>query len=532
MTTGRIVIIGAGVGGLTTAALLAKAGYDVTVLEAQAYAGGSAGTFFHQGYRFEAGATVAGGFQPNGPHWVAAQALGIEWNVRLHEPAWVVHLPDRDVALTRDNADVLAKFPHSAAFWDEQSKLADLGWSLSAQGLPWPPRDAAELAQLLKVGIGNFPRDLRMIPFALTSAYQWLQWHGLAKDEAFVRFIDAQLLISSQTTSKGANGIYSATALDLARQGVYHVEGGIGGISETLVEAIRDFGGHVLFKRKAQRIVIKDGRAVGVEATHGSRTKTADFYPADFVIGNLTPWSLDDLLGDDSPHGLERETRTRRNGWGAFVLHLGIKAEGLGDHFPDHHQMIADMREPLGEGRSVFLSMSPSWDASRAPVGHRAVTMTTHTEVTSWWNLLERDPQAYAARKAEYADKLLTQVERSIPGFRARIVLEMPGSPITYQFYTGRHLGMVGGFPQTSLFKVRGPRTGIANLRLVGDSVFPGQSTAGVTLGGLRVAADVQRHLAKPEARIFSSHTSGATDHLPSTVLETAPETESEDAVL
>jgi hypothetical protein len=54
---------------------------------------------------------------------------------------------------------------------------------------------------------------------------------------------------------------------------------------------------------------------------------------------------------------------------------------------------------------------------------------------------------------------------------------------------------MVGGFPQTSLFKARGPRTGINNLRLVGDSVFPGQSTAGVTLGGLRVAEDVKRHL-------------------------------------
>jgi phytoene dehydrogenase-like protein len=50
---------------------------------------------------------------------------------------------------------------------------------------------------------------------------------------------------------------------------------------------------------------------------------------------------------------------------------------------------------------------------------------------------------------------------------------------------------MVGGLPQTSLFEARGPRTGVGNLWLVGDSVFPGQSTAGVTLGAFRVAADV-----------------------------------------
>jgi phytoene dehydrogenase-like protein len=52
---------------------------------------------------------------------------------------------------------------------------------------------------------------------------------------------------------------------------------------------------------------------------------------------------------------------------------------------------------------------------------------------------------------------------------------------------------MVGGFPQTSLFKARGPRTGVPNLWLVGDSIFPGQSTAGVTLGAMRVAAEVLR---------------------------------------
>ncbi|MEL6408108.1 MAG: FAD-dependent oxidoreductase [Chloroflexota bacterium] len=163
----KVIVVGAGVGGLTTAAVLANDGYDVTVLEAQTYPGGSASTFFHQGYRFESGATVAGGFQPNGPHHVLAEMLDIDWHVHLHDPAWVVHLPDRSVALTLDNEDVMAKFPGTEAFWEEQGKIADIAWSLSAQGLPWPPRDLAELLQLAKVGILNFPRDLQIIPFAL-----------------------------------------------------------------------------------------------------------------------------------------------------------------------------------------------------------------------------------------------------------------------------------------------------------------------------------------------------------------------------
>jgi C-3',4' desaturase CrtD len=490
--TKHIIIIGAGIGGLTTAALLAKAGHRVTVLEEQTYPGGSAATYYHKGYRFEAGATVAGGFQPNGPHAVAARLLDLQWNVKLHESAWVVHLPDRSsVALTKDNADVLAKFPNSRAFWDEQSAIADICWSLSAQGLPWPPQSLAELAQLLRVGLVNLPRDLRIVPFALGTMYQWMQVRGMVQDRAFVRFLDAQLLISAQTTTPNVNAVYGATALDLARQGVYHVAGGIGGLAQTLVDKIEALGGEVCYRQKVTSIKVENQRVTGVYTQHGKRGQTQDFIPTDFVIGNLTPWSLDTLLGENSPPQLRREVQTRKDGWGAFVLHLGVQADKLPADLPDHHQVVASMDGPLGETTSVFISLSPTWDNTRAPAGQRAVTMTTHTAVRPWWDLLARDPAAYGARKAEYAEKMLSNVERAIPGFRAAITLTLQGTPVTYQFYTGRHLGMVGGFPQTSLFTARGPRTGIANLRLVGDSIFPGQSTAGVTLGAIRVAQDV-----------------------------------------
>jgi phytoene dehydrogenase-like protein len=132
----KITIIGAGVGGLTTAALLAQAGHDVTVLEAGTYPGGCAGTFFHKGYRFDAGATVAGGFHPNGPHTLLGEQLQIAWPVQPTDPAWVVHLPGRQVQMTRAHDDMMAQFPHSRSFWQEQQFIADLAWSLAAQGLP------------------------------------------------------------------------------------------------------------------------------------------------------------------------------------------------------------------------------------------------------------------------------------------------------------------------------------------------------------------------------------------------------------
>ena len=79
--TKRIVVVGAGIGGLTTTTLLARRGLDVTVLEAHVYPGRYAGTFYHQGFRFDAGATLAAGFDADGGMTQLGQALGVTWPV-------------------------------------------------------------------------------------------------------------------------------------------------------------------------------------------------------------------------------------------------------------------------------------------------------------------------------------------------------------------------------------------------------------------------------------------------------------------
>ncbi len=488
------VIIGAGIGGLTAAALLLKAGQRVTVLEAHVYPGGSAGTFYHQGYRFDAGATLVGGFSAGGPHTRLAQILDLEWPVKPVDPAWVVHLPDgRSITQYSDlqawHVERQRMFPHTESFWQKQELLADISWDISSRHFPWPPaslQDIGALAQAIR------PLTLRALPY-LTRTVNDLIPKG---DSLFKTFLDAQLLIAAQTTSDHANALYGSAALDLPRRGVNHVVGGVGELAQTLVRWIRQHGGEVLFRQQVTQVEIGSrGNVTAVHTNKGLRV------PGDQFLANLTPWGLAGILGSDAPKKLTREIKQRPATWGAFTLYLGLDSTKLSMDIPAHHQIVVDPDLPLGEGNSVFVSMSDR-DDGRAPDGMLAATLSTHAAVAPWWKLYHApDESAYQEKRADYSERLLSAAATVIPGLRESGRLCKPGTPITFQTFTRRPQGMGGGFPQTSIFKARGPQTGIANLWLVGDSIFPGQSTAGVTLGGMRVATAVLQ--ATPQTKTF-----------------------------
>lgn len=503
----KVVVIGAGVGGATAAALLAKAGHEVTVLEAHVYPGGCAGTFYHQKYRFDAGATLAGGFHPGGPHDVVGRLLGIEWRVRPVNPAWHVLLPDRSVTQFGDreqwHAEVARAFADRpereriARFFRAAERVSDAVWDFASRKPAWPP---SNLGDLLRTAGALRPQTLITLPHLFETMGGWARRAGLT-DRAALTFLDAQLLISAQTTSDHASALFGAAASDLPRKGVTHPEGGIGGISDQLVEAIRRFGGQVLFRQEVTRLEVRDGRVVAAHTNKGAR------FECDVCIANLTPWDLARLLGDAAPLPLQREARMRAEQWGAFTLYLGIEDEANADaQSASHYQVIGSYERPLGEGNSIFMSFSERGDLRRAPAGHRALTISTHTRVAEWWRLRETPgaKAAYDERVAEYTERMLDLAERAAPGLRRRIRLQLHGTPVTFKFYTRRHRGGVGGFPFTSLFAARGPWTGLRNAWLVGDSIFPGQSTAGVTMGAMRVADEVLRAYPLASGRAYS----------------------------
>jgi C-3',4' desaturase CrtD len=485
----RAIVVGAGIGGLTTAAVLARAGLDVTVLEAQVYPGGCASTFYHQGYRFDSGATLAAGFYPGGPMDQIAEAAGIDsWPMQPQNLAMVVHLPDdsqvnRWTGKRRWDEYRYAFGQEGVDFFRWQENTADAMWHLALRSPAWPPQTVKDFQQMLATG-ADWLRDRNAVVWPqftrlAVDAFRPVSSHLGGVSDRLRMFVDGQLLISAQTISNQANALYGAAALDLPRRGTVTMAGGMGAIAETLVEAIRENGGRVVYRQEVTRIRTNNNRPVSVE------TKRGDTFPADIVIVNLPPWNAAELFVDDLPVSLRRLPEFPKDGWGAFMLYLGVDNSIIPADFPLHHQII--VREPLGEGNSIFVSISPEWDHTRAPMGQRSMTVSTHTNLRKWWELFEHNREEYENKKAAYAQLTMSNIEKVIPGLRDAARLVLPGTPVTFQRFTRRKWGWVGGFPQTSLVRAFGARLG-KNMWLVGDSIFPGQSTAAVALGGLRVA--------------------------------------------
>jgi phytoene dehydrogenase-like protein len=370
----------------------------------------------------------------------------------------------------------------------------------------WPPQTPSDLRQLAGHGLAWLGADLRRTvkPGLALDAVRSVAAHLVGASERLRLFVDAQLLIAAQTTSRHTNALYGAAALDLPRRGVVHAEGGMGTIANTLVEAVRRNGGEVHFRQEVKRIVIERGRPVALE------TKRGGSFLADVVIANLPPWNVRQLLGEHLPARLRKLPDRPERVWGAFMIYAGLDGAVVPDGLALHHQVV--LREPMGNGNTVFLSLGPEWDEGRAPQGRRTLTMSTHTELEPWWDLYEYDREAYEARKRSYAEQVLSAAEMALPGLRGAADLILPGTPVTFQRFTRRAWGWVGGFPQTSLFRAWGPRLA-PGLWMVGDSIFPGQSVPAVALGGIRVANALLAEVSQDHAAAYTS------SDLPDTVL-------------
>jgi phytoene dehydrogenase-like protein len=170
---------------------------------------------------------------------------------------------------------------------------------------------------------------------------------------------------------------------------------------------------------------------------------------------------------------------------------LGVpEAEVEGQEFT-HHQLLHVYGQPLGEGNNMFISVSGPHDTESAPAGHRAVMISTHCELAPWEGLSEEE---YQHRKAALGARLISLAQRVYPSLGQRAVVYEVGTPRTYERFTLRPRGAVGGIRQSlanANQRALPHDIGVPGFWLAGDWTWPGLGTVACVLSSRIVAEGV-----------------------------------------
>jgi all-trans-retinol 13,14-reductase len=506
-----VLVIGAGLGGLTAAGILSEQGAKVLVVDQHTVAGGNATVFHRTGYTFEIGVHYVGDGGPNGVIRRVLRMAGADHEFLPMDPEGfdTVCLPDG------------TRFSYPRGVDAFEARLLE-AFPREAQGVRQWCRFLRETWNLMQA---NF-RPLKVLAALPFSRFAARHLNSTLDEVLDACTHDARLrtvLIGPHLDHGVAPGkvsalLHAGLVMTYLVDGGWYPKGGGQALSDTLVARVERAGGQVLLLATAERIVVEQGRAAGVvfHNKHVGRHEVR----ADAVISNADlkqTWAR--LLPPEVVPPEQRQKVERYEMAGALaVLYLGVKREALGAHgarntnwwvFPSTD--VAGDYRAAAEGRfsdapSALIAITSNKDPSQriAPDGIANLqVMALAPGTRAAWGAPEGDYRrapAYLEAKQRFRDTMVRQAARVFPELPSGIVFEEVATPVTHARYTLSSNGTAFGIASTPAQFGRarpGARTSLPGLFLAGASLRSTHGVYGAVLSGRSAARAVARALAE-----------------------------------
>jgi phytoene dehydrogenase-like protein len=502
------IVVGAGVGGLTTAALLAQAGRRVLVVDRHYVPGGNATLFRRKRWEFDVGLHYIGECHEGGliPRIMAAcGAKGVRYRPmspeleRIRFPEFEFTIPG---SRTEFEARLVERYP------DERDGLRRYFRFL----------EQCDRAALADQGGGLLDRALSIVRGPLLVRY-----HQRTAGE----FIDSctqhpeiKAILTAQNgtyaiaPSRVAAVLHAGLQNHYFRSGGWYPEGGGQAMSNALAAAIEAAGGHVRLNTTVSKIDVEGGAAVGVTLEHRHRGQQQ--VGAATIISNADFKRTVTELVDRShlPARFVDKARSFEMALPLFVVFLGLKIEPSDlpydncnlwltdrvDVEPDYAQL---QRGEMPSDPWIYISTASQKDPENpgiAPPGHSNLeVMTIVPSAPSFWGLeasqiadgsYQKVP-AYLEAKQRIAEACIAQAERLIPGLRDAIVYEESATPMTHARYVRSSGGGAYGLaatPAQFLDKRPGAKTPVRGLYMCGTNCRAGHGIMGSMVSGVQAA--------------------------------------------
>ncbi len=479
----RVVVIGAGFGGLAAAVRLLARGYEVTIVDRLDQAGGRARVHKIDGYIFDAGPTVVTAPFLFEELWsLMGQSLSDDVDMRPVAPFYRIRFDDGEVFdYTGDAAAMrseVARFsPRDVdgyeRFIQESEKIFAVGFERLAHVPFSTPWDMVRIApEMVKLGsyrtvyglVSRFVHDERL--------RQVMSFHPL--------------LVGGNPFS--TTSIYTLIAFLERKWGVHYPVGGTGSLVRGLVKLIENAGGTVRLGTDVEQIeVTTEARSAKPRVT-GVRLRGGEVLPADVVVSNADAAFTYRTLVPASARKVWTDERIERSNYSMslFVWYFGTKCRysDVAHHTilmgPRYRELLEDIFENkrLASDFSLYLHRPTATDPSMAPAGCDAfyvLSPVPHQESGIEWN---SEAERYRRKIAAYLER--TVLPNLTENLSVSHVLTPKGFEDDYLSFRGAAFSFEPRLTQSAYFRPHNKSEDIDNLFLVGAGTHPGAGLPGV----------------------------------------------------